>query len=284
MTTPDPAGPIALIGGGNMTDALLAGLRRPGRDGATPCPDGSRFLVVEPVEERAERLRREYGVTVTDIEDAVRRARIVFFVLKPYLMEPVVSSVAPLLSKDHLVVSLAGGVTLGQIERFATPPDGSGVPALRCVPNIAASVGSATIAVASGQYAGPEHVDWFSTLLAPLGLVVPVPERQLNIFTAISGSSLAYYYYVVEAMIDAGVLLGLDYELSTKVAVQSLAGAGDLLRHTGADPAKLRAAVSSPGGTTIAAIRLLEDRAVRGAFIAAAEVCRDRAIELGGAS
>jgi pyrroline-5-carboxylate reductase len=144
------------------------------------------------------------------------------------------------------------------------------------MPNTAASVGQAITAISAGAFAEDTHLDRAESLLRAVGRVVRVPETQMNAITAFSGSGPAFFFYFAEALIDAGVLLGLPRALSEEMVIQTAVGAATMLRDSGEDPVGLRAAVSSPGGTTITAIRELEKAGVRGAVMAATEAGRDR--------
>ena len=183
--------------------------------------------------------------------------------------------------RDHvvpgnLVVSLAAGITTGYLE--SRLPEGSSV--VRVMPNTPALVDQGMAAVSPGQHCTPEHLDEAEALLRSCGRVVQVPEKYQDAVTAISGSGPAYIFYVVEAMIEAGVVLGLPRATSTELVVQTLFGAATMLKETGEHPTVLRERVSSPGGTTVAALRQLDDHKVRAAFISAIEAAAQRSHEL----
>jgi pyrroline-5-carboxylate reductase len=170
------------------------------------------------------------------------------------------------------VVSVAAGITTGFVE--ARLPDG--VAVVRVMPNTPALVNEGMAAISPGTHCTDEQLELVEDLLAATGKVVRVPEKQQDAVTAISGSGPAYVFLVVEAMIEAGVHLGLPRPTATELAVQTVAGAGGLVRETGEHPALLRERVTSPGGTTAAALRVLEDHKLRAAFLAATEAARDR--------
>jgi pyrroline-5-carboxylate reductase len=171
---------------------------------------------------------------------------------------------------------VAAGIPAADIETHL-PAE---VPVVRVMPNTPMLVGQAMSAIAPGTAAGPDHLAQAEELLQTVGRVVRVPEAQMDAVTAVSGSGPAYLYLVVEAMIDAGVLLGLPRSLASELAVQTALGAATMLSETGEHPVALRGAVTSPGGTTAAAIRELEDAGLRAAFYNALEACRDRARDL----
>ena len=261
---------IAILGGGKIGEALLSGLLR----GERSAPD---IVVSEKHPERAAYLSRAFGVQVTDVPAAVKLAETIVIAVKPQDIDTLLAEMAPAIETRHLVVSVAAGVTTAHIER-ALP---SGVSVVRCMPNTPALVDQAMTAVAPGSHADEAHLAIAEGLLASVGRVVRVPEHQLDAVTALSGSGPAYFFYLVEAMIDAGILLGLPRTLAQDLIVQTAIGSATMLRDSGEHPVQLREAVTSPGGTTIAAIRELEVHGVRAALLAAIEAAARRSRELG---
>ncbi|MFC6160067.1 pyrroline-5-carboxylate reductase [Kribbella jiaozuonensis] len=258
---------LAIVGGGNICAALLSGLL----DGDTPLVDRDQISVVEQLPDRAAYLRERFGVSTPELAEAVRASDTVVLMVKPYHIEDLLPRLAEHLTPDHLVISVIGGVSTARVES-----DLPKTPVVRAMPNTAASVGQAITAISAGAYAEDTHLDRAESLLRAVGKVVRVPETQLNAITAFSGSGPAFFFYFAEALIDAGVLLGLPRALSEEMVIQTAVGAAAMLRDSGDDPVHLRAAVSSPGGTTITAIRELEKAGVRGAVMAATEAGRDR--------
>lgn len=174
------------------------------------------------------------------------------------------------------VLSIVAGMPSGRLEACLEP----GAALVRAMPNTAALVGQAVSAISGGSNAHAEDLEWAERVLGAVGVVVRVPERQLDAVTAISGSGLAYVFLVVESLVEAGVLAGLPRELAARLAVQTVRGAGALLAETGESPEQLRAGVTSPGGTTAAALRALEARAVRSAFMEAVLAAVERSRSL----
>jgi pyrroline-5-carboxylate reductase len=266
---------VAVLGAGVMGETLLAGLLRAGREVAD-------LRITERRPQRAEELVDRYGVRVVDNATAVREAGTVVVVVKPQDVPSLVTDIAPHLSAGDLVVSLAAGVTTGAIERgleAAGAP--SGVAVVRVMPNTPALVDAGMSALSPGSHCDAAHLDAAEALLASVGKVVRVPEHQMDAVTAVSGSGPAYVFYVVEAMIEAGVLLGLSREVASTLVAQTVLGAGKMVVETGQHPTVLREQVSSPAGTTMAAVRVLDDHRVRAAFVTAMEAARDRSAELG---
>jgi pyrroline-5-carboxylate reductase len=259
---------VAIIGAGVMGETLLSGLIRGGRDVAD-------LLVGEKRPERATELREKYGVRVVANTEAAT-AQTVVLVVKPQDMADVLTEIAPQLHPGQLLVSLAAGIPTRAIEKHI--PDG--VAVVRVMPNTPALVDEGMAAISAGTHCDDDHLATAEALLSTTGRVVRVPEKQQDAVTAISGSGPAYLFFVVEAMIEAGVHLGLPRTTATEPVVQTVVGSAKLLRETGTHPTVLREQVTSPGGTTAAAIRALEDHKVRAAFITAMEAARDRSVTL----
>jgi pyrroline-5-carboxylate reductase len=260
---------IAVIGAGKMGEALVSGLLKAGTS-----PD--ELVITERYEERALELSARYGVKSVTNAEAARQADTIVLAVKPQDMDVLLAELAPLVTPDRLIVTIAAGITTSAIERRLV----DGVPVVRVMPNTPALVGEAMSAVAAGAHASSEHLERAEELFRPVGKVVRVPESQLDAVTALSGSGPAYVFYLVEAMTDAGILLGLPRAMAHELIVQTVYGAALMLRETGEHPVALREAVTSPAGTTIAAIRELENHGVRAAFLAALEAARDRSREL----
>jgi pyrroline-5-carboxylate reductase len=262
---------VAVLGAGVMGEALITGLLRSGR---TP----EDLLVAERRPDRAAELRAKYGVPVVSNVEAATQADTLLLVVKPQDMGALLEEISPAVGTDTLVISLAAGITTSFVEsRLA-----DGVAVVRVMPNTPALVDEGMSAISAGSSCDEAHLEAAETLLSSVGKVLRVPEKQQDAVTAISGSGPAYIYYVVEAMIEAGVLLGLPRATSSELVVQTLVGAAKMLRETGEHPTVLRENVTSPAGTTVAALRELDDHKVRAAFLSAMVAARDRSHELAG--
>ncbi len=261
----------AILGAGVMGETLLSGLVRAGRR-------VDNLIVGEKRPERARELEERYGVAVASNVDAARKADTIAIVVKPQDMADLLAEIAPELRPGQLVVSLAAGITTAFIE--SRVPDG--VAVVRVMPNTPALVDEGMAAIAPGSHCDDGHLAEAEALMASTGRVLRIPERQMDAVTAISGSGPAYIFFVVESMIEAGVHLGLPRATATELVVQTLVGSAKMLRETGSHPVVLREQVTSPGGTTAAALRELEIHKVRAAFLAAMEGARDRSRELAG--
>ena len=260
---------VAIIGAGVMGETLLSGLIRGGHDVAD-------LMVGEKRPERAAELREKYDMRVVANTEAAAGADTVALVVKPQDMGEVLTEIAPHLRAGQVLVSLAAGITTDYIEKHI--PDGIAV--VRVMPNTPALVDEGMAAISAGTHCDEQHLAVAEGMLSVTGRVVRVPEKQQDAVTAISGSGPAYLFFVVEAMIEAGVHLGLPRSTATELVVQTVVGSAKLLRETGTHPTVLREQVTSPGGTTAAAIRELEDHKVRAAFITAMEAARDRSVAL----
>jgi len=261
---------IAILGAGKMGEALLSGLLRAGRSATDVTA-----VVRRP--SRAEELTTAYGVRVISAEEAAKSASTLVVAVKPQDMARMLDEIAGSVSPSQLVISVAAGITTSFIER-RFPVE---VPVVRVMSNTPVLVDEAMSVISAGAFAGEAHLRRAEELLSPVGKVLRIPESQQDAATALSGSGPAYVYYLVEAMVDAGILLGMPRRTALEMVTQAVYGAATMLRDSGEHPVILREAVTSPGGTTIAAIRELENHAVRAAFLAAIEAARDRGRELG---
>ncbi|WP_181783754.1 pyrroline-5-carboxylate reductase [Pseudonocardia pini] len=261
---------IAVLGAGKIGEALLSGLLAAGR----PAAD---LVFTERHPGRAAELSGRLGVEAADVPAAAGKADVVVVAVKPQDIAPVLTELTAALTPGTLVVSLCAGLPTALFEGGLP----AGTPVVRVMPNTPMVVGQAMSAVSGGTHATAAHLALVEELLGAVGKVVTVPESQQDAVTALSGSGPAYFFFLVEAMIDAGILLGLPRTVAADLIVQSAYGAATMLRESAEHPVLLREAVTSPAGTTIAAIRELERHGVRAALIDAIEAARDRSAELG---
>jgi len=264
---------VAILGSGVMGSALLAGLIRSGRDAADLVITGRNV-------ESAQALAGKYGVRRMSNVDAALVADTMVLVVKPQDMGGLLAEIRDHVRPGTLVVSLAAGITTGFLEEGL--PAGTAV--VRVMPNTPALVDEGMAAISPGQHCDEVHLSEAEELLRSCGKVLRIPEKHLDAVTAISGSGPAYIFYVVEAMIEAGVLLGMPRTTSTELVVQTLYGAATMLKETGQHPTVLREQVSSPGGTTMAAVRQLDNHKVRAAFVTAMEAAAERSKQLASGS
>lgn len=258
---------LQVVGGGKMGEALISGLLAADRSRAV--------RVVEKDAGRADVLRAAYPTI--EVTDAIGPSVGTIVAVKPQ-HAAAVSAEAGAAGCDRLL-SIAAGVTLATLE--AAVPDGLAV--VRAMPNTPSLVGAGASAIAAGHAATDEHLRWAEGLLSTVGIVVTVPEHLLDAVTGVSGSGPAYVFLVLEALIEGGVAAGLPRDVAETLAGHTLLGSARLFLEGDESPAALRAAVTSPGGTTAAGLHALESRSVRAAMIDAVLASRDRAAEIGRA-
>jgi pyrroline-5-carboxylate reductase len=264
-------GRVAILGCGKIGESLLGGLlssdwRRP-----------DEVVATSRREERAAELHERFGVETTLAnQEAAAGAELVVIAVKPQDFEGLLGEIGPGLREEQTVLSVAAAIPTAAIERRIEAP----VPVVRSMPNAPAVVHEGIAGICAGTHAREEHLALAEECLSHLGAVVRVPERYMDAVTAVSGSGPAYFALLAEAMIEAGILLGLSREISTQLVVQTMLGTAKLLRDEQVHPVELREAVTSPGGTTIRAIRELERAGVRAAFLNAIQAAMERSKEL----
>ncbi len=282
---------IAIVGGGGMGEALLAGLLKGGRQ-------VKELVVAERSAKRAEYLAETYSVLVAPLAAAVENASYIVVAVKPADIESVVAEIAEAASNadsstvEQVLVSVAAGVSTAFFE--ARMP--AGFPVIRAMPNAPALVGAGVTALAAGRFATEEQLTEVAGLFERVGAVLRVSEPQLDAVTAVSGSGPAYFLLFVEALVDAAVAAGLSRSVATSLAVQTMAGTAEMLldrmdagrQQSARGPARpdttaaeLRAVVTSPGGTTAAGLRELERGGLRAAVGAAVDAAKTRSEQLG---
>jgi len=262
---------LAILGAGKIGESLLTGLlsarwREPGE-----------VVVTGRREERLRELAGRHGVTATlSNAEAIGGAALVVIAVKPQDFEVLLGEIGGLLDPEQTVLSVAAAIPTSTIEQLIA----ARVPVVRAMPNAPSTVHEGIAGVCAGAHAGDEHLALAEEVLSHLGDVVRVAERSMDAVTAVSGSGPAYFALLAEAMIEAGILLGLSREITTRLVVQTMLGTAKLLRDEHIHPVELREAVTSPGGTTIVAIRELERAGVRAAFLNAIQAAMERSREL----
>jgi len=284
---------IAIIGGGSIGEALLSGLLRAGRQVKD-------LVVAERIPDRAKYLAETYSVLVTSsVTDAVDNATFVVLAVKPADVESVLVELAQAAaqaendSAEQVFVTVAAGITITYVESKLP----AGTPVIRAMPNAAALVGAGVTALAKGRFVTPQQLEEVSALFDAVGGVLTVPESQMDAVTALSGSGPAYFFLLVEALVDAGVAAGLSRPVAADLTAQTMAGSAAMLlermnqdrpsadgealgMRVDATAAQLRATVTSPGGTTAAALRELERGGLRAAVDAAVQAAKSRSEQL----
>lgn len=268
---------LVVVGGGRMGEALLRGLVAAGWAAATD------LAVVETSNARRDELAAQFpGVAVAAAVAAAGPAAGAVIAVKPADVETACRALAGVVGSageaaSGRVLSIAAGVPIERLEGWLP----AGTPVIRAMPNTPAQIGAGAAAIAGGTATGAADLDWAASVLEAVGTVVRVPEHLLDAVTGLSGSGPAYVFLVAEALIEAGVAAGLPAAVSEALALQTMLGAGRLLVEAGETPEALRAAVTSPGGTTAAGLRVLEDSGLRAAFAAAVAAATERSRELG---
>jgi pyrroline-5-carboxylate reductase len=262
---------VAFLGGGRMGEALVSGLIRSGGRSA------DEIMVTSRREDRSRELGETYRIDSTlSNADAVAWADVLVLTVKPQDMEVLLSQIREHVTPEQLVVSFAAGIRTSFVEKHL--PDG--VHVVRVMSNVAVLVDEAMSVVAAGSNAEDRHLEVAEELLGYVGKVIRLKEVHLDAITATSGSGPAYFFLLAEAMIEACILLGLSRDVATELIIQTMLGSAKMLRDTGKHPVVLREMVTSPGGTTIAAIRHLEEAGVRAAFLNAIDAACRRSAEL----
>jgi len=267
---------IAVLGAGNMGSALLRGILASGwgRKG--------QLVASHPKPVKAAALRKELGIRVVGSNrEAAARADILVLAVKPQILESVLSEIRPAVSPSRLLVSIAAGFPTARIESALGAA--SAVPVVRAMPNVAAVVGLSATVICAGRHAKPAQLSAARKIFESIGLVVELPEYQLDAVTGLSGSGPMYVFQIIEGLSDAGVRVGLSRDVSTALSVQTVLGAAKMAEVLKIHPAMLKDMVTSPGGTAIAALHSLERNRLRAILMDAVEVATARSKELGQA-
>ena len=264
---------IGVVGGGKMGGALIEGMISRGMVGAAA------LTVADKDERRLGELAKAYGVNVTaDNREAVRDADLVILSVKPQNMADVLSGLAGEAAPAALFISIAAGIATVFIEERL----GKGVRVVRVMPNLPALIGEGAAALAPGAFATKEDLELARQIFTAVGIAVEVEESLMDAVTGLSGSGPGYAFLIIEALMDAGVRMGLTGDVALKLSAQSLLGAARLCLRGEKHPAELRDMVTSPGGTTLAGLKVLEEGRLRATLIAAVEAATRRSAELGG--
>jgi pyrroline-5-carboxylate reductase len=266
---------IAVIGAGNMGTALLRGILASGWGTV------ENLVASHPKPAKRAALASELGVAVTEGNvAAARQAQIVILAVKPQILESVLAEIRPAGRPGMLFISIAAGFPTSRIEAAL----GGSVPVVRAMPNVAAVVRASATVICAGRHAAAEHLADARRIFESIGMVVELPEYQLDAVTGLSGSGPMYVFQIIEGLSDAGVRVGLSREVSTSLTLQTVLGAARMAQDLKTHPAVLKDSVTSPGGTAIAALHSLERNRLRAILMDAVEVATARSKELGQAA
>ena len=264
---------LAFIGGGAMGEAIIKGIT------GAKLMDPAAIYVGAHRQERAEYLHETYGVTgLVDNSEAVKDADMIVLAIKPQMVDSVLlGALVSAVPGKAVIVSIMGSVTIEKIAGIF-----KGHPIIRTMPNTPLAVGAGMTAIAPDAGVSEEAVKTVTQIFGCCGETLRIQEKDIEAVTAVSGCGPGYVYVLIDALADAGVMAGLPRAAAIKLAAQTFAGSGRMILETGKHPAVLRDMVTSPGGTTIAGIRALENGAVRGALYNAVQAVLDRSEELKG--
>ena len=261
---------LGIVGGGAMGSALLDGVIQAG----LLKPDA--IFLVETDQAKRESLQKRLGLKLCgSLGELAQECQLILLAVKPQVLPVVLEALGSVVTPGHLLISIAAGISLTALEKQI--PQGRFV---RVMPNTPARIRRGVAAYAIGNNVTPLEVGWVEAIFGCVGQAIIVPEHLMDAVTALSGSGPAYVYYLLEALIDAGVLLGLGRDQAQTLAIETFIGAAELLKQTGEHPAKLRSEVTSPGGTTAAAVFELEKAGVTGILMTAVQAAARRSAEL----
>jgi pyrroline-5-carboxylate reductase len=233
-------------------------------------------ILCDPNREMAETLAKEIGGTFHEkLEDAAREADVILLAVKPKDLPSVAGVIGPLLTPDHLLISILAGTSVATLKRYF--PTGLIV---RTMPNLGLTRHSGVIGIVNDEALSLEARKKVDMLLEGMGLKLGLSENKIEALTALSGSGIGFMFVIIEAMIDGGVHLGFTSTESTEIVLKTMEGAIALMRGSGKHPAELKLQISSPGGTTIAGLRAMEEAGVRSGIFRTLVACYDRALEM----
>lgn len=263
---------IGFVGAGTMAEALISSIIKSG------IIDAAAIWASDINTDRGSYLTERYGINfLRDNKELVKKSEVVIYAVKPHMLSAVLEEVAPYVSEKNVHISIAAGISTETIEKQL--PSGSAV--IRVMPNTPCLVSAGASAYVMGGNATPEHEQVVKQILDCTGESVKIEEKLINAVTGVSGSGPAYVFLIIEALTDAGVKAGLPRNVASILAVQTVLGSAMMVKETGEHPAKLKDMVTTPGGTTIAALHVLENGRIRGTLIDAVLAAVSRAEELG---
>jgi pyrroline-5-carboxylate reductase len=263
---------ISFIGGGKMGSALIKGIL------SRELLAAGDVTVADVVVKQLEVPKKTYGVRVTeDNKEAVRDADIIILAVKPQNMADVLKGIAGVIDKSKLVISIAAGISTQYIEEYLK----KGCHVVRVMPNTPALIGEGAAAIAGGSHATDDDLAHATYILDAVGITVSLKEDLMDAVTGLSGSGPAYGFVIIDALSDAGVNMGLSRDIALKLSAQTILGAAKLCLTGDRHPMELRDMVTSPGGTTIAGLKAIEEGKIRATLMAAVEAATLRAKELG---
>ncbi len=264
---------VCFVGAGSMAESIISGILKSGF-----LTNHQIFVTNKSNQERLARLQQRYDINeTTDKQQAIEDADIIIFATKPYDIEEAIDQVKTHIQSGQLIISVVAGISTAYIHQKI----GKTAPIIRAMPNTSASIGFSATAITAGENTGQEHLELAEILFNTIGYTTIVDEADMHAVTSISGSGPAYFYYVVEAMEKAAIEAGLDENIAKALITQTIVGAGEMLQNTGEPANILREKITSPGGTTQAAIETLDRDDFQQTIMKCVRSARDRSIELG---
>ncbi len=262
---------LAVIGCGNMGQAIVRGLVHEG------WAERGEIVATNPDPAKAKALGESLGIAVdTDNAAAAKRAQTILLGVKPQIIKSALRDLRGIIRPDQLVISIAAGISTRFVEYYT-----GDAPVIRCMPNLAVTVGMGASAMCSGQNVRTEHMDLARGIFSAVGTVEVVPENLMDAVTGLSGTGPMYVFHMLEALSDAGVKCGLPRDIATRLAMQTVRGSARLAQTSDQHPAALKDQVTSPGGTAIAALHILRKEAFSAILMDAVEAATRRSGELG---
>lgn len=259
---------IGFIGLGNMATAMIGGMLQKGI--AVP----KDIIGSSKTETTAEKVKTKFRITTTtDNKTVAEQADILFLAVKPVFFPEVIAQIREVVAADTLVISIAAGRTLGYLREAFDRPE---LKLIRCMPNTPALVLEGCTGVCVGDNVTEEETEQVLTLLRSFGVASVVPERLMDVVVGVSGSSPAYVFMFIEAMADEAVAAGMPRKQAYEFAAQSVLGSARMVLETGKHPGELKDMVCSPGGTTIQAVKVLEEKGMRAAVMDAMDACIEK--------
>jgi pyrroline-5-carboxylate reductase len=267
---------LGFIGGGNMTEALLKGLL------ASSSVGPKDILVSDLLSDRLEYLNKEYKVKITDdSRKLVQKSDILILAVKPQVVGKVLESISDVVDKHKIIISVAAGISINFIEDILDREGKNKISVIRTMPNTPALVQEGATAICGGGHSSKLDIKIAHHIFKAIGQTVAIEETHMDAVTGLSGSGPAYIFMIIEALSDAGVKVGLSREVSNILTIQTILGSAKLARDGGKHPGELKDMVTSPGGTTISGLHMLEEGGVRTALMNAVESATQRSRELG---
>ena len=262
---------IGFIGGGKMATAIMKGIIN------SHLCSSDEIMVSDTNEDTLNALTNNYDIktTIHNVE-VVKNSNILIFAVKPFVLRDVLSEIKPFITKEHVIMSIAAGISTNTIEEIVGE-----IPVIRIMPNTPALVNEGMSAICKGKHANVDHMQTALRIFDSIGKVIEEEEKYIDIITAISGSGPAFYYYIINEIAKAGEKLGLDYQTCLTLSAQTALGAAKMIMKSGTNPEQLITNVTTPGGCTAVGNEVLKETKISDILSATIEKTAKKAYELG---